>query len=330
MENLLSKIWPGRSAGGLEESNKGAPEQRSPVKVYSLIGATAVLAFASGLLLSRGILGYGALTMVVFMTVLTVQSLTLRYTREMLIASASAALGLTLPFLFAPLVHFAVATAVIFLLFFAAHARGRREESNVLKIKFSHVARPVVGLILTAVVISAVFMLFAGGTAALTEETANKMLDVAVAPLVKGYVKDFSSGAGMGDVLEDVARGQIEKAPGSEELTSFQKQLLVKQSSEEIRNILEERTGFRVQMDASAGKNLHAFLLEKSSGILDPRAPLGIILLTLFVLLLVKSVEFVLYIPLGILAFMLYELLIAFGFVAVQLEARNKEVINLL
>lgn len=331
MDGLLEKIKSGDTtqySGSPKDTSVSG--ERSLFKVYLLIGITALLALLSGFLLKVGEFGYGMLIFVVLTIVLIIQSLTLKYTKEMLLASGLCALGLVLPFWDAPLGYLGGTTLIIFLLLFAAHNRGKREGENMMKIRFSHATRPVVSLILTVGVILITFLFSVNGASIFTEENIKRTVDFTVTPIVKGYVKDFSSDAKLGDVLGSITLQQIEESSGSENLSDFQKQLLVNQSVKELSVLLREKTNFNFQENATVGANIHALVSEKSSNFLDPKAPWGIFILGIIILLLVKSIEIVLYIPLGLLAFMLYELLIAFGFIVVQSESRSKEVINLL
>jgi len=199
----------------------------------------------------------------------------------------------------------------------------------MVKIRFSHVARPVMGLILTVGVIIATFLFSVHGAAIFTEQSIKRTVDLTVTPIVKGYIKDFSGDAKLGDVLKSMALQQINESSGSESLSGYQKQLLAAQSAKEMNALLKEKTGFNFQEGATVSSNLHALISEKTNNLLGPGSPWGLLILFAIIFLLVKSIEFILYIPLGLLAFMLYELLIAFSFIAVQSESVSKEVITL-
>ena len=200
----------------------------------------------------------------------------------------------------------------------------------MLKIRFSHVARPVISLLLVVGVIVITFLFSVNGAAIFTEDSVKRTVDLTITPVMKGYIKDFSSDAKLGDVLKSFALQQINESVGSESLSDFQKQLLASQSAKEMSVLLKEKTDFNLQDEATVAENFQALISKKSSDFLDPQSPWGILILGAVILLLVKSIEIVLYIPLGLLAFMLYELLVAFSFITVQSESRSKEVINLL
>ena len=143
-------------------------------------------------------------------------------------------------------------------------------------------------------------------------------------------VEGFSSNAKLGDIFMNMALDQIDKASGSENLKDAQKELLAKQSAKEISTLLGEKVNFTFQDDETVASNIQALVSNKSGDLVDLKSPWGIWILGAIIFLLVKSVEFILYMPLELLSFMLFELLIAFGFITVQSELKSKEVINLL
>ena len=330
MDGLWEKMRAGgESSSSLSSRESLTDERQSWFKVYLLVGTTGLLALLSGFLLRVGEFGYGTLVFVIWAAVITVQSLALKHIREILLASGLCTLGFILPFWGASLWYWGATALIVFLLLLAIHDRGRRGGKNMVKIRFSHVARPVMGLILTVGVIIATFLFSVHGAAIFTEQSIKRTVDLTVTPIVKGYIKDFSGDAKLGDVLKSMALQQIDKSSGSESLSGPQKQLLAAQSAKEMNALLKEKTGFNFQEGATVSSNLHALISEKTNNLLGPGSPWGLLILFAIIFLLVKSIEFILYIPLGLLAFMLYELLIAFSFIAVQSESVSKEVITL-
>jgi len=333
MDGILERIRKseGASQGSLNPKEELVIKGRSLFKVYLLIGTTTLLAFLSGFLLRIGEFGYGTFVFVVWATVLTVQSLALKkYVGEILLASGACTLGLVLPFLGAPLGYWGAMALIVFMLLIAVHNGGKRGSENMVKIRFSHATRPVIGLILIVGVVVMTFLFSVEGDAVFTENNVNRTVDLMVTPVLGGYIEDFSSSAKLEDMLESIALDQVNKSSGVENLTAFQKQLLVSQAAKDLGTSLEEKTGFDIKEKATVGANIHTWISERSSNLLDPNSPWGILILGAIILLLVKSIEIILYLPLGLLAFMLYELLVAFGFVTVQFETRDKEVIKLI
>lgn len=330
MDGLLEKIKGGGTGDSLASREVSPSSDRSSwFKVYLLIGTTALLALLAGFLLRVGEFGYGALVLVIWTAAITIQTLILKSVRDISLASGLCTLGLVLPFWGAPLIYWGATALIVFLLLLATHDRGHKEQENMVKIRFSSAIRPVTSLLIVVWVIMITFLFSVSGANVFTQENVKRTVDFTVTPLMKGYVKDFSSDAKLGDVLKGIALQQINESPGSENLSASQKQLLAAQSAKEMGTLLREKANFNFQDELTVSANLHAFISQKSEAVMDPKAPMGILILAAVIFLLVKSIEFLLYIPLALISFMLYELLVAFSFIAVQSESRSKEVIIL-
>lgn len=331
MSSLLENIKYSGSPIVPHSGGEQSHGQRSWVKVYLLIGLTSLLALTYGFLLRVGEFGYGMIAFVLWTTLLTIQSLVLKGNQEVFLASAMGTLGLILPFWGVPIVYWGATAFIIFFLLALVHERGKREEENMINIRFSHATRPVVGIILTIGVIMTTFLFSFNGATILTESNIKRMVDLTFTPIAKNvYYKDFSSEDKLGDVLKNIVRGQIEKSSDGAQLSDYQKDFLANQSAQELEAVLEEKVKFDLQMNGTFTSNVYNLIKSKSNNLLDPKAPLGILIVGAVIFLIVKSIEILLYIPLGLLSYMLYELLIAFGFIIIQSESRGKEVINLL
>ena len=83
-------------------------------------------------------------------------------------------------------------------------------------------------------------------------------------------------------------------------------------------------------MNVSGSENVHKIVDTRLSS-LSPKAQIyWSMALIAAVWLSVQSVEFIIYIPLAVLVFLVYELLFALGFAVIQVESKSKEVISLM
>ncbi|MDP3953498.1 MAG: UbiA family prenyltransferase [bacterium] len=306
-----------------------ATHARSALKVYVLIGTNTFLALIVGSFFKVQSFGYGMLFLVVSLSFLIVQTLTLKYVKEGVTASALCALGFMAPFLGEPILYFLPTLGLIWLLLAHAHNQGREYINNMVKIRFTRAARPVVGALLTAVVLLMTFVLFVNGESLLKEDNIGRTIDIMVTPVAKGYLEGFSSEVRLKDVLDNIAREEISKAPEAAGLSAAQINVLVDQSRSELLKFIEDKTGFAPAPNESVKRNVTMYVQDKSEDFSGTRAPLGALVLFAILFLLIKGIELVLYLPLALLAYMLYELAIAFGFIVVQFEGTSKEVINL-
>jgi len=331
MPSLLEKIRSTpRSLESTGEPTKSGPDYKhSAAKVYSLIGLNTALALGVGFLFSRQEFGYGMLLLVLFISFTTVQCLSLKYPKEDLIAATLCSLGLMIPFIGSPYLYHLATLVLIWLLLFHAHSQGRRYIDNMVKIKFARAARPIIGALLTTVVLLMTFVLFVSGASVLRQENIGRALDILVTPIAQGYIEGFSSSAVFGDVLQSMAREQINQSPEAVALGDAQIDFLAMQSAREMAQYIEDQTGFTPLLNETVTSNVQAFITDKADNFAGTRAPIGLAVLFGILLLLVKGLELILFVPLALLAYMLYELAIAFGFITVQFESRSKEVINL-
>ncbi|MEX2054261.1 MAG: hypothetical protein WD883_01855 [Candidatus Colwellbacteria bacterium] len=332
MVNFFTKLRLGeqnREVEG-EPSKPASSYKRSALKVSILIGLNTTFALIVGILFKINEFGYGMLFLVISICFLIVQTLTLRYFKEGVAASILYTLALIWPFWDAPTLYLLATLVLVGLMLVHAHNQGREYINNMVKIKFARAARPVVGALLTVVVLLMTFILFVNGGSLVTEDNIGRTIDVMVTPIAKGYVEGFSSDAKFGELLDEISRKQISEAPEAAALSPAQINVLVDRSRGELLKFIEEKTGFAADPDETVKGNVEMFMLDKSEDFEGTTAPLGALILFAILFLLVKSVELILYGPLVLLAYMLYELAIAFGFIAVQFEGRSKEIINLI
>ncbi len=332
MPGLLSRFTSdtdGQESSG-EPTRPQASQRRSSVKVYGLIAFNALLALVVGILLRLQEFGYGTLFIVFFISFLIFQALVLREVKEGIIASSCSALGLLLPFLGTSFLYWSAVFGLVWLTLAHAHNRGRQHMNNMMKIKFGQAARPVLGAALMVVVLMMTFVLFIGGQSLIREESIGRFIDIMITPVARGYVEGFSSEATTRDLLDQASRERISQVPEVDRLSSNQREALVAQSTKELAQYIEDNLGFALDLDDTVAGNVQLFLTEKAQGFSGPRAPLGALVLFGILLLLVKGIELILYVPLALLAYLLYELSIAFGFLTVQFESTNKEVARLV
>jgi len=239
------------------------------------------------------------------------------------------AIGLTAPFYNQRLSYLLATFAVVTLFFFWAVLRGQQGLENVVRIRFSQVIRPVVGITLAGLTVFLSFVLFSKGAVLLGTSNVNRTLDTLVAPVVQGYIKDFSSSMPTSIALRGLAETQLGTNSDFALLSASQKEMAVRQYVDGFVTYVQSKTKFELDLDVSVGENVQQLIATKAGGVGPQNQPLRAIVFVAVLILLVKSIEVILYVPLATLAFILYQLLVAFGFLVVQFEPRSKEVINM-
>lgn len=335
MANLLDKIRDTEPVKAEAKEARGKSPSRashtySPTKVYSLIASTTLLAAFASYFISRGSLGWGITLLVLFSAVFIVQSLLLRHTHKAFLAGFLNSLGLLIFFAGEELSYLLMTLLFVVVFFVWANVRGAKEIENTVKIRFSRVVRPVVSLLLTGLTVFAGFLFFINGDTLLREENVGRTVDVLVAPAVRFFVEDFSSDMTMGDLARGIAKRNLS---GNEEfrgLPEAGQELLIRRGAEASMQSMESLVETEIDPRSSFKGALTDFISRKSQDLSEENRPARALVLVLVLVLIIKSVEIVLYLPLTLLAFMVYELMIAFNFVALQFESRSKEVANLI
>ena len=329
MNSLLEKI---RSAGTDDRSVIGGAvsSEHSQVKAYSLIATTTLLALLAGYLMATNLFAAGGLVLVIFTVGFLIQAIALRFSKEAAVVAVLNTIGFLAPFYNQRLSYLLATFAVVTLFFFSAVLRGQRSVENVIRIRFSQITRPVAGIVLAALTVLLSFVLFSKGDVLLGVGNVNRTIDLLVVPVAQGYIKDFSSSMTTGAALRGLAETQLNANSDFALLSASQKETAIRQYIDGFVTYVESKTGFELDVAVSVGENVQQLITAKASSVGPQNQQLRAVVFVTVLMLLVKSIEVILYIPLAVLAFILYQLLVASGFLVVQLEPRSKEVINMI
>ncbi len=298
----------------------GLPSQ-AVFKIYSIISLTTLTALAASFFFVQGAVSLGTIMLLLFLALFALQVVLLasaeHYLRFAIILNS---LGWALPFYAAISFYFIITFGFLILFLFLAGRRGKDELDNSLKIKVSRVVRAVVGLSLTAVVIFTFVSMILAGKIALTEDKVRDLTETVVSPLAKHYVKDFSPDMPTGVFFAGIAERNIAIAAN---------RAAVNQSVAELKREIENYIGAEVDLRRSVSGNLYQALQFKINT-LTPQAKLYWALIILGIIFLsIKSIEFLVALPLTLLVFILYQALLVFNFASVGLKDRSQEVVIL-
>lgn len=296
-------------------------EPKAVLKIYSIIFITTLTALASGFLFIRGEIFWGVVGLLGFLTLFALQVVLLsaadHYLRTAVVLNA---LGWAILFYSAISVYFVVAFIFLVLFLFLAGERGKDEMSNSLKVKVGRTVRAVVGLSLTAVIIFTFVSLVLADRISLTEEKTHDLTETVVSPVAKRYVKDFSPDMETGVFFQRIAERNVVVAANRS---------AVNQSVTELKKEIEGYIGLELDLRRSVSDNLYQALQFKLDT-LTPQAKMSWALIILGIIFLaVKSVEFLIALPLTLLVFLLYQAALVFNFAAVDLKDRSQEVVIL-
>lgn len=299
----------------------GGLNSQAILKIYSIIFATTFISLAASFFFIQGKLFLGTLALLLFLTLFALEVVLLasvaRYLRRAVILNS---LGWAALFYAAISSYFVAAFGFLVLFLFLAARQGEGELNNSLKIKVGRVVRAVVGLSLTAVVIFTFVAMVSSGKLALTQEKVRELTETIVAPVAKHYVKDFSPDMETGAFFARIAERNIAIAAN---------RAAVNQSVIELKSELERYIGAEIDLRRSVSDNLYQALQFKLNTI-TPQAKLYWAIIILGIIFLsVKSIEFLIALPLTFLVFILYQAVLVFNFASVDLKDRSQEVVLL-
>lgn len=299
-------------------------------KIYTVIGVTTLAALASSFLFSQGAILFGVLALLLFLSLFVLQVILLanadHYLKTAVILNGLAWASF---FYEAISVYYFTAFGFLILFLFLAARRGKGELGNSLKVKISRVVRSVVGLSLTAVVIFIFVSMVLSGKFTLTEEGIKQLTDTLVAPVAQHYVKDFSSDMATGVFLTRLAERNLAANSALKGLPAALKGQAINQSVTGLTKEIEGYAGAKIDLSRSVSGNLYQALQFKINT-LTPQARIYWTLVILGIIFLsVKSIEYLIALPLTLMVFVLYQAVLVSNFAAVDLKDRSQEVVLL-
>jgi len=312
----------------IADKAKGSGGVSPSTKVYVLIALATLFGALSSYFFNMGALLYGTIFLVLFLTFFMVESLFVYTKLQIATAVAINAVAFSLPFLRLISIYFVIGFILLFLFLFLGAYRGRREIDNMVKIKFPKLVRVISGSLITAVVLFLSIVVILSSNFSISMERVDQIVRIST-PLVSKFIEGFDANINTGDLLARVTEKQLESSDEFSALSARDKQAVINEQIEELKAGIEEWAGASINLDATVTENIHNVVDMKLSS-LTPRAQIywsAALIATVW--LSVQGVEFLVYIPLAILVFLVYELLFAMGFAVIQMESRSKEIISL-
>jgi hypothetical protein len=231
--------------------------------------------------------------------------------------------------------------AILFIFTFWAAKKGHSLVKNGLKINFFSIAHRVVpkfftGLLLVIMILLYFNYVFLGRfNDNMGRQTFNQVANF-VAPAFEIWLPGVSLDLSIREALEESARVQLQKSKidllekgiNLDEMSSSQKEELVKQTTLQIEENIEEVVG-ELDYDQTVREFAYGTIKNRVDE-LSPTAKIftggGVFLILFF---LIKGIAFILYPIIEFIAFVIYHLLLMTGFAHINLESRQKEIINI-
>lgn len=277
-------------------------------------------------------LGWSTICAVAYLVVFTLQTFFIRSNVHFAFAfflQSVALLGSFITFT-TPIVTLFV---LVYTLLLSASFGGRKILENTLKIDFWSISKLVVpkGIIALTLLVSVFIPLHLQANRdvlPLSLATFDKVL-ASSNVFVQRFYKDFDPSKSVEEIARTATEQQLAALPQAQDLKPRERELLIRRAMEDFYKQIFDYTGVAVNPRDPLSKAAYG-ILEQKFGALQDEAKLWIyILLGSIVFISIASIMMPIRIIVGLLAFFLYEVLLALGFAHVTLESRQKETLIL-
>ncbi len=226
-----------------------------------------------------------------------------------------------------------IGIAFVFLALIAANLNGIRELKNSLKVSFWKISKTVLPKAVAAIFLFiSVVYIYADSAEKkdffISESNFNKILSPSVLVAQKFY-PELDLSLTFKEFAESLAKKQIEQTPELSILPKAVKNLMVKQAAGEIEAKAVDFIGAPVSGNLKISEALYEAAKYKFNSFPENIKSIILIGIVLTIFMTLEILAMPVRLIISFLAFIIYELLLAFGFANVELEGRSKEIIIL-
>lgn len=311
----------------VSNSNTQSDTDVSVVKLISFVLLAIISAMATGYFIAKISILYILISLIVFWIIFTLQVLFIKGRSRIIIALALETMAIAIPSVFIFESGFSsymlIGAISLFVLLLMAEMSARSQVKNSLRIKFFKVAKVSLSKSIPAllVFISLIYLFVAGKD--LAAKNSGFIADSIITPIFSAFIPGLSADSSFRDIIEKTAELRLGR-DAYESLPSYVKDESVKQTQ----TFIEKYTG-QINIDAPFSDVVFEFFTERLSGAdLLTKLYVAITLVTL-IWFIVRTATIILYIPIAILSFLVYELLIVTNFIVIQYESRSREIVLL-
>ncbi|OGE83982.1 MAG: hypothetical protein A3B23_03675 [Candidatus Colwellbacteria bacterium RIFCSPLOWO2_01_FULL_48_10] len=305
----------------------------SAMKVLALIILTVTSAGFAGYFIINPSVGYGIFSIVLFWTFFALQVIFVKGWNRILPALAAESLLMTSPVVVAQSEvssSLVFAWALLFLSLLSGQMSGMSKLKDSIKVPFWKVTRiALVNVISGAGLFAAMIYIFVIGPSGQAFTHFENALNAAVInPAVKIVAPDFSGGKTIDDIVTAIVRRGLESQDAFALIPAAQKDAAVTAASGVLKASLEDKLG-PIDFSLSPARAIYKSVTDWIGGFSPSDKFYSGLIIVLVLWLLVKSLAIVLYIPVALVVFLVYETLIVTNLVALEYEVRSQETISL-
>jgi len=276
------------------------------------------------------------LSAIVFLIFFTLQTLFIKSLKINSLIIFLSCVGLAA--IFYDIANFAILTGIVlvFLALFFGNINGVRELRNSLKINFWKINKTVLPKAVAAIFLF-ISIIYIYGNSAVNGEffiSQRNFEKIVLSPsiiIAQRFYPEINTSLTINELAVNLAKKQIEESSELNVLPSTVKKTMVNQAAAE----LEKQIGGFLNIPESAGKKstisetLYETLKNKFNAFPENIKSLILIGVVLAIFLTLEVLALPIRLIISSLTFIVYEILLAFGFANVELEGRSKEIIIL-
>lgn len=313
----------------LESATDVVDVDRSVLKISLVVLAAVLAAGFTSFFFERGQLIYAAILTVLFLIIFILQNLFIKGFDKLFLAALLEVGALAMPFYDNFSSYFIIAAALAVALLFKASFDSRKELEATIKVRFFKVSRLSLNSAAPALVLFLLVMFVTKG-GLFTEESVNLLLRPLV-PVVKKYAPDFSSSMPTVELLNSVIVSNLSETEIKDlnKLPLQAQNQLIAKSVDGLKERVESFIGSGIDLQKPVSVNVYNALCSGYGSLNSTSRTILIVVVLLLLLSLIRSLTPFIHAPIALLAFILYEALLAANFFVVQLESRSREVIIL-
>ncbi|MBI1838706.1 MAG: hypothetical protein HYR95_00150 [Candidatus Colwellbacteria bacterium] len=317
-------------SGSLIDANSEVVDgDKSLLKIAGVIVVGILIALATGFFFDKALFTYGILSGTFFLSVFVLQNLFIKDLDKVILSLFLESLGFTVFFYRDFSYHLVAGSIILAMLLFWGSYKARKELEATVRIRFFRASRLALNSAVPAIFVFMSLIFLARGTV-FTETNLQSLLE-SFSPLIRGYVPAFSFSKPTGELIKDIALGNM----SSEELVAFNKlpqsarDQAVNKTVEELSLRVEPYFGSTFSPEKSLSQNVYAAAAIRINGLDENSRMYFTAWLMLLILFSARSLVPIIQIPISILAFLIYQIILATNFAVVQLESRSREVLLL-
>lgn len=341
MRSLLDKV-----------SHNEAEVDRSIIKISSLAAVGIISFFLFGLFLKLFIIEsapnsfiFLIAAAVVFLIIFLLQIFFIKTLWRVNFIIFLEILGLTAGFYDKISSTLLIAVLAVFLILLWANYSGRREFHNMLRLRFFRISKIVFPkAIMGLALLASVVYYSLSGLGAYAKEPAmgqaqeffisQPVFEKIVAPSVGiinklNILPDFSASSSIKDLAQGMAQEQINENPQLQILPQAMKEKLINKAVNEIEAQISDLIGATVESESTIIETLYSAMVDKFNKMPQNIKSIILIGIAALVFLTIEGIAWPIRLVVAVLAWLVYEILLAAGFAVVTLEDKSREMVIL-